>query len=254
MNRAGARVLVVDDDVDTCRNLSDILTDLGYQVDTAHDGPSAIELVRRRPYDVALLDLRMPGMDGLTLYRELRRLRAETVAIVVSAFAGKDTAAQALAAGAWQVLAKPVDFPRLLGLVDQVVDQPLVLVVDDDPDLCANLQDLLRERGYRVAVAHDEAAAAERLRDQAFKVVLIDMKLPRGDGGSVFRLVRAADPEARTVIITGFRAEMDPVVREVVAEGVDAVCYKPFDVPGLLATLGRLTGAAGTTPGTRGEG
>jgi CheY-like chemotaxis protein len=254
MNPAGASILVVDDDVDTCRNLSDILTDLGYHVDTAHDGPQALELVRQRPYDVALLDLKMPGMDGLTLYRELRQLRAETVAIVVSAFAGKDTAARALAAGAWQVLAKPVDFPRLLGLVDRAVGQPLVLVVDDDPDLCANLQDLLRERGYRVAVAHDEPAAADRLRDQAFKVVLIDMKLPQGDGGGVFRLVRAANPEARTVVITGFRTEMDPVVRQVVAEGADAVCYKPFDVPGLLATLDRLTGAPGTVPGTRSEG
>src|SRR5262249_12488518 len=75
---AGARVRVVDDDVAPCRNLSDILADLGYQVDTAHDGPQALELVRRRPYDVALLDLRMPGMDGLTLYREMRQLRAET--------------------------------------------------------------------------------------------------------------------------------------------------------------------------------
>jgi CheY-like chemotaxis protein len=246
MNPVGARVLVVDDDVDTCRNLSDILTDLGYQVDTAHDGPQALELVRQRAYDVTLLDLRMPGMDGLTLYREMRQLRAETVAIVVSAFAGKDTATQALAAGVWQMLAKPVDFPRLLGLVDQVVGQPLVLVVDDDPDLCANLQDLLRERGYRVAVANDERAAGERLRDQSFKVVLIDMKLPQGDGGSVFRLVRAANPEARTVMITGFRAEMDPVVRQVVAEGADAVCYKPFDVPGLLATLERLAGTTMT--------
>jgi hypothetical protein len=44
------------------------------------------------------------------------------------------------------------------------------------------------------------------------------------------------------------------VVRQVVAEGADAVCYKPFDVPGLLATLGRLTGAPGPTPGTGGEG
>src|SRR6516165_9102515 len=175
--RSNPSILVVDDDVDTCRNLADILTDLGYHVDIAHDGLAALELVRWRPYDVALLDLRMPGMDGLTLYREMRQLRAETVAIVVSAFAGKDTATQALAAGVWQMLAKPVDFPRLLGLVDQVVGQPLVLVVDDDPDLCANLQDLLRERGYRVAVANDERAAGERLRDQSFKVVLIDMKL-----------------------------------------------------------------------------
>src|SRR5215471_806830 len=164
MSAEAPSILVVDDDVDTCRNLSDILTDMGYQVDTAHDGPAALEKVHQRAYDVALLDFRMRGLE---LYREMRKLRAETVAIVVTAFAGKDTAEQALAAGAWQVLPKPVDFPRLVGLVDQALGQPLVMVVDDDPDLCANLWDVLRERGYRVALAHDEPTAGERLKDQA---------------------------------------------------------------------------------------
>jgi CheY-like chemotaxis protein len=234
-------ILVVDDDPDTCRNLSDILTDLGYHVDTAPDGPTALDLVRRRPYDIALLDLKMPGMDGVTLYRELRMLRAETVAIIVTAFAGGDTASEALAAGAWHLLPKPVDFPRLLGLVDEALDRPLVLVVDDDPDLCSNLDDLLCDRGFRVCIAHDEQAAAARLRDQSFRVVLIDMKLPQGDGSGVFRLVRANNPQARTVVITGHRAELDPVVRQVVAEGADAVCYKPFDVPRLLSILQQLS-------------
>src|SRR2546428_789145 len=80
MEATRSSVLVVDDDVDTCRNLSDILTDLGYHVDCAHDGPSALDLVRRNAYDVALLDLKMPGMDGLTLYREIKKLSASTVA------------------------------------------------------------------------------------------------------------------------------------------------------------------------------
>ena len=85
MTRATPSILVVDDEVDTCRNLSDILTDLGYRVDVAHDGLTALELVRQKPYDVALLDLKMPGMDGLTLYREIKKVRAGTVAIVVTA-------------------------------------------------------------------------------------------------------------------------------------------------------------------------
>lgn len=236
-----ASILVVDDEVDTCRNLSDILTDLGYQVDTALDGFAALELVRNKPYDIALLDLKMPGMDGLTLYRELRKLRSSTVAIVVTAYASKATAEEVLAAGAWQVLAKPVELRRLLPLVDEALNQPLVLVVDDDPDLCANLWDLLRERGYRMAIAHDEAEAVRRLREHDFTVVLIDMKLPRGDGCQVFRRVRQSNPLARTVVITGHRVEMDPVVQRVVKEGADAVCYKPFDVPRLLSTLEQLT-------------
>jgi CheY-like chemotaxis protein len=236
-----ASILVVDDEVDTCRNLSDILTDLGYHVDVANDGLAALDLVRRNAYDVALLDLKMPGMDGLTLYREIKKLRGETVTIIVSAYASTETAEEALAAGAWQVLPKPIDFPRLLGLVDEALDQPLVLVVDDDPDLCHNLWDLLRDRGYRVAVAHDEPTAAGQLKDKAFRVVLIDMKLPGGDGGRVFRLVREANPQARTIMITGHRSEMDQLVRRAVQEGADAVCYKPFDVPKLLSTLDQLS-------------
>jgi len=244
-------ILVVDDEVDTCRNLSDILTDLGYRVDTAHDGPSALELVRHRPYDVALLDLKMPGMDGLTLYRRIKELRADTVAIVVTAYASSATADEALAAGAWQVLAKPIDFPRLLGLVDQALGQPLVLVVDDDPDLCANLWDILRERGFRIAVAHDEAEAAARLEDRRFSAVLIDMKLPRGDGSRVFELVRQTNPQARTVVITGHRSEMDRLIQKVVGEGADAVCYKPFDIPKLLDTLHHLTNTPADRPGAK---
>ena len=234
-------ILVVDDEVDTCQNLSDILTDLGYHVDTAQDGLTALEMVRQKPYDVALLDLKMPGMDGLTLYREIKKLRAGTVAIVVTAYAGGDTKAEALAAGAWQVLSKPVDFPKLLSFVDEALGQPLVMVVDDDHDLCANLWDLLRERGYRVCLAHDEKEAADRLKGREFKVVLIDMKLPNGDGGSVFHMVRQTNPEARTVVITGHRSEMDLLVKKVVDEGADAVCYKPFDVPRLLTTLEKLS-------------
>jgi len=242
MSKQGASILVVDDEVDTCCNLSDILTDLGYRVDVAHDGPQALDLVRRNSYDVALLDLKMPGMDGLTLYREIKRLRAGTVAIIVSAYASSATADEALSAGAWRLLAKPVDFPQLLGLVEEAIGQPLILVVDDDSDLCATLWDLLREQGYRVCLAHDVSTAAERLRtEKGVRVIMLDMKLPDGEGSQLFRQARQANPQARAVVITGQRPEMDEAVREVLAEGADAVCYKPFDVPGLLTTLRKLT-------------
>jgi DNA-binding response OmpR family regulator len=234
-------ILVVDDDPDICRNVSDILTDLGYRADTATDGPAAIELVRRNAYNVALLDLKMPGMNGLEVYREIRRLRASTVALIVTAYASQATAEEALQAGAWRVVPKPVDFSRLLGLVNEALGQPLVLVVDDDPDLCATLWDVLRERGYRVGIAHHPTAAADQLRDAQFQVVLIDMRLPGGDGSDVFRVVRVRNPQTRTVIITGHRGETDDLVQTVLRAGADAVCYKPFDVPKLLEVLGDLT-------------
>lgn len=241
MANAAPRILVVDDEVDTCSNLSDILTELGYQVDVAYDGLGALELVKQHAYDVALLDLKMPGMDGLELYRRIKEIQSGTVAIVVTAYASSNTANDALAAGAWKIVSKPVNLSNLLALVDEALGQPVVLIVDDDHDLCQSLWDLFRERGYRVCLAHDPAGAAERLSRRVHDVVLIDMKLPEGSGADVFRLVRHANPQARTVLITGLRGEMEQLVERTLAEGADAACYKPFDVPVLLETLGNLT-------------
>jgi CheY-like chemotaxis protein len=245
------RILVVDDDPDICRNLTDILADLGYEVDAATDGLSALELVRQRPYDVALLDYRMPGMDGVTLYREIKKQRAGTVSLLVTAYANPTTAEEALTAGAWKVVAKPVDFGKLLRWVDEALGQPMVLVVDDDDDLCSTLWDLLRDRGYRVCLAHGGREAAEQLKDTQYKVALIDLRIPDGNGADVFRMVRDANPQARTILITGHRSEMDDLIEQMLAEGADAVCYKPFDIPELLAKLERLSGARTEEAGLR---
>ena len=235
-----ARLLIVDDEVDTCANLKDIFTDLGYQVDIAYDGPSALALVKSKHYDVALLDLKMPGMDGLELYRRIREISAGTVAIIVTAYAASETAQAALDAGAWRIMSKPVDFGRLLHHVGEALEQPLVLLVDDDDDLCQSLWDLFRENGYRVCLAHGMEEAENRLGRLKYHVVLIDMKLPEGNGGQLLQRVRERHPTARTIMITGYRSEMEELVEQAVAGGADAVCYKPFDVKKLLETVEKL--------------
>jgi CheY-like chemotaxis protein len=240
MKQEPSSVLVVDDDADICSNLRDILTDLGYQVDTAQDGPSALELVRVKPYALALLDLKMPGMDGLTLYREIRALRSETVAIIVTAFASEEAAEQALEAGAWRVLSKPVDLSQLLLMAEEALGQPLVLIVEDDPILCTELWKLLRSRGFRVALAGDAATAARKVGDLPFDVVLIDARLPEADPKAILTLVRKANPSARTVLIGSLEMEEGAAVKGALAEGADAVCLKPFDIPRLLDLVGRL--------------
>lgn len=246
MSDAAPSILVVDDDVDICANMADILADMGYSVDIAHEGFTALDLVRRRPYDLALLDYKMPGMDGVTLCREIQRVRSGLVPLLVTAYTGGDTAQEALGAGAWRVLPKPVDFSKLMPLVDEAIGQPLVLVVDDDPDLCDSLRDVLREYGFRVCIAHEEGEAIERLREST-RVILLDLRLPGGDGAAVFRRIRERNPDARVVLITGYRDEMGPVVTSLLAEGVDAVHYKPFDMPRLLKDLGHLAEMRGAS-------
>ncbi|MGP0065946.1 MAG: response regulator [Isosphaeraceae bacterium] len=245
MNRAGPSLLIVDDDLDTCRNLSDIFTDLGYRVETAHDGRSALQKMREYPFDVGLFDLRMPGMDGLTLCREIRRLHTAIVPMIITAYAGDALAEEARSTGVSHVLTKPIHFPKLLTLVDEALARPEVLVVDDDPDLCLNLEDLLHDRSYRVCTAHDEQAVVEHLRNATFQVVLIDMRLPNSDGGTVFRLVRRTNPQARTILITGYCAELEPVLERLLDAGADALCCKPIDVDQLFATIKRLLAPKG---------
>jgi CheY-like chemotaxis protein len=116
-------ILVVDDDADTCRNMADLFGNLGYVVDAAGGGETALEKARQQPYDLGLLDLRMPGMDGLTLCRHLKRLCPRMVTMIVTAWGGSGLNEEARDAGARHVLPKPIDFPRLLALVEQAVPQ-----------------------------------------------------------------------------------------------------------------------------------
>lgn len=236
-----ASILVVDDEVDTCRNLADIFEDLDFQVDVAHDGESALELVRKQHYDVALLDLMMPGMDGATLYERIKQLRAGTVALIVTAHPGNPRAEVALTAGAWRLLPKPVDVPRLLGLVEEAMGQPLVLVVDDDTDLCQNLWDILRQQRYRVCLAHDVVTAVERIRESRFHVILVDLKLPDGDGRRLCRIAQEAVSPPQVIVITGTREETEEHVRQCLTQVALPVLHKPLDMVSLLATVQKLT-------------
>ncbi len=117
----GANILLVDDDQDLCAWLSGILTDHGYTVDMAHDGRSALELSEQNRYRLAVLDYRMPGMDGLELCRCLRGMQTTVVVALVTPFASAAISNAAFVAGVRRVLLKPVDFGVLMPLAEESV-------------------------------------------------------------------------------------------------------------------------------------
>ncbi len=221
-------ILVVDDDADICSNVRDILEDLGYRTDIAHDGPSALRLIREKPFDIALLDFKMPGMDGAELYSEIRKLRPEIVAIMITAYAGSDGAERARAAGTWRVMRKPVDFASLLPLLEEAITVPIVLVVDDDPDYCDNIWQVLRDRNYRVKLARTEEEGI-RAAGGKYDVAIVDLRLGSGDGQRVISMIRAAKPDAKIIVATGY-PDLDDANNSIVLR-------KPIDVDHLLAEL-----------------
>ncbi|WP_372897261.1 response regulator [Stieleria sp.] len=234
MNESGSRVLIVDDDADIRTNFADILSDLGYQTTTAEDATAALRCVRDSRFDVVLLDYQMPGMDGASLYREIKKLQPSVAAIMITAWAGSDGAQQAKNAGTWDVLRKPVDIHDLLEKLARAASAPIVLVVDDDEDFCQSLWQVLNLRHFRVALAHSEAEGISQASDSQCQVAIVDLKLGSGDGRNVIRRIHQAVPKARTIIVSGDRDIAADAYDELGDQVVNAVCQKPIDIDQLL--------------------
>ncbi|MFO0819841.1 MAG: response regulator [Pirellulales bacterium] len=245
MPNSEPHILVVDDERDICENLRDILEDFGYRVDIASTGDAALRLLETESYDVALLDLKMPGIDGVELCRRIRQRRSSTVGMILTAYASQQAANDAVQAGAWRVVSKPIDTFELMKLIDNALLLPLVLVVDDDLDLCEALRDTFRDQGYRVDIAHSPVEVERRLAESAPQVVLIDLKLADASGLEVLELVRSRTPDASTIMITAHRDEMARSISVAMEQGAVAVCYKPFEPANLLARIRESLPAAG---------
>lgn len=108
------RVLVVDDEATIRDLLSKTLALAEYDVDLAPDGRGAIDRLRMIPYDLLITDLRMPGVDGLTVIREARRLKADLPVIIITGFSNEASAIEAVNLGVSGYLTKPFRVPRVL--------------------------------------------------------------------------------------------------------------------------------------------
>jgi DNA-binding NtrC family response regulator len=117
------RVLVVDDDAASRTGLQALLEGHGYKVESAASGNEALEKTRSFRPAVVIADLVMPGMDGLELIRSLQEEAPFAVTILLTGQGTIETAVQAMKAGAYDYLTKPVDFARLILLLDKAVDR-----------------------------------------------------------------------------------------------------------------------------------
>ncbi len=123
--RSGRRtILVVDDDRDMLETYARILQQGGYDCLAATGGPEALDLLHSRRLDLVLADLRMPGMDGLTLLAHARRLAPGVPTIIVTAYASADSARRAREAGAAAYLAKPFGVGELRDVVARTLASP----------------------------------------------------------------------------------------------------------------------------------
>jgi two-component system nitrogen regulation response regulator NtrX len=114
------RVLVVDDDPSIIETFGAILRSEGYEVLTASSGRDAVALARQEPVDLILLDLVMPGMDGLAALPQLREARPTAPVVILCADVEPDGEVEAFGSGAVAVLLKPPDVDKLLRMVEEL--------------------------------------------------------------------------------------------------------------------------------------
>jgi signal transduction histidine kinase/DNA-binding response OmpR family regulator len=278
----GKRALVVDDHDVARASLREMLEAHGLRAEVAASGLAALEavrsaLAREQPFDVVLLDWRMPGMDGVAIAQALHHAHRDQLApqvLMVTAHAREDALAATEGVGIEAILSKPVTESSLLdalttaltrakgqsralastpppappGDVEAQLRGARVLVVDDAPLNLEIAETLLATAGAVVSTAENGLVAVERVRRERFDVVLMDMQMPVMDGIAAATLIRAMPGDAGQVPIAAVTANVLERDRDrCLAAGMQAVLTKPIDPPKLYALVAQLRRPAPAT-------
>lgn len=236
-------ILIVDDNVSLCKTMSFVLERKGYATITAKNGPEAIENVKERPFDMIFMDIKMPLMDGVETYKNIKKIRPEAVVMMMTAYAVEDLVQEALKAGAYGVIYKPLDIDKVVTHIEKVMEIKqgmLVLVVDDDIGTCDSFKNILIRKGFTVGIAHTGEEALTLAKEKKFDIIFIDMKLPTINGLETYLAIKKVNPRAVTIIMTGYREEMADLVEKAMKNSAYACLYKPIDMEKLLGLVDEI--------------
>lgn len=265
-------ILIVEDEAIVRDSLRDWLIDAGYGVVVAREGYEALKIIEERDFDIVLLDLRLPGKDGLQVLREARLRKPGIKGIIITAYPTVTTAVEAMKLGAIDFLTKPLDLARLEHLIQEKpesapVNRNPILVVDDEASIRESLRDWFVDAGYQVETASDGETALKLIAQKDYSLLILDLKLPGRDGIQVLREARRLSPGLRGIIITAYPSvesavealrlgaleylvkplalsELEKIVADNTAPDRAHIIPPPTTKVGLLATLKVLDRAA----------
>ncbi|MFA5316579.1 MAG: response regulator [Dehalococcoidales bacterium] len=114
-------ILLVEDEAIIRESLRDWLTDVGYQVETAEDGEQALKTITERDFGLIILDLKLPGKDGLKVLQDARARRPQLKGVIITAYPSIETAVEAMKKGAVDYLSKPFDLDQLEEIIRETL-------------------------------------------------------------------------------------------------------------------------------------
>jgi len=121
--KKSASVLIVEDDEKMRDLLRKIITREGYPVEEAANGDAALTLIEKNVYDIVLTDVKMPGLDGIELLKEIKKISARTYVIIMTAFGTIGSAVEAMKQGAYDYISKPFKLDEIQILIRKILDE-----------------------------------------------------------------------------------------------------------------------------------
>ncbi len=234
-------LLIVDDEPNMRITLGEILSEEGYEIATAESGEQALEMCLRKPYDIILMDVRMPGISGVEAFRRIRREQAGARIILMTAYSADELKRAAIDEGAIAFLTKPLEVDSVLKLISDVKNTA-ILVVDEEEDASGALSRSLKKQGYRVTTtnsAHDALELVEQIR---FDIIFIGARLPVMNGLELYLAIKEITPTSTAIMMTGNEEEFEAIAQEAVRRTAYTVLHKPLDIDHVVSLLERIAG------------
>jgi DNA-binding NtrC family response regulator len=230
------RVLVVDDEMPVRVTLAANLELEGYDVVEAGDGKAALERVHEHEFDLVITDIRMPGMSGVELFHEIRRLRPTLPVVLMTAFAVEGLVQEALREGAHMVLQKPFAIEWAVKSLHNALHRRVILVVDDLPEVAETTAAALQALEVPARAVFSGEAALDAMRDDDIGVCVVDLVMPGMDGPQLIEKIDKEYPGVVFIAVTGF--EIDELLRRA-ATHASAIMRKPVRPGELLEAIAR---------------
>jgi DNA-binding NtrC family response regulator len=222
-------ILVVDDNQDLLNTFAMILKRRGFSVQTASDGAAAIDKFKEQDFDVTLMDIVMPQMNGVDASRKMKEINPEAPIILMTAYSDDELLQTARKQGVRQIIHKPVRIDQLIELIMKAADDQPIMVVDDDTDICDTLTKILKTQGYDVMTANSGEEAITMSQNKSCQMAFIDVKLPNIDGLETLLRLKEINPDLTVIMMTGFRNEVKDALDKAQAASAITCLYKPFD-------------------------
>ena len=151
MSHQSSKIMVVDDEEGMRLTLEGIIEDEGYEVIGVEDGYQAIELAKETDFGLIFLDVKMPGINGVETYKEIKKIRPDTIVVIMTGFSVEDLVKEAIEEGAYAVIYKPFDMHQMMDIVQAVLPTSFVPVVDEKAADRETLRSTLEEGGCHVS-------------------------------------------------------------------------------------------------------